>query len=572
MPGVMFGVLAISSGRDALLSAVGRQLAEEARSGADLMSRTIERQTTALQTLAHQDLMREIHIGDLDKRISALLVTVREGEGAIVELRVADAAGRVVAATEPARVGTTEAASPPEERSGPARLRGPWRVDGKAALEISVPVPDPDRPGETVGRLTALYDWRSETAELTQLRQNLEELGLDVSVLVVDPAGRVIGAASRQGDPTGTDLRAAGWTLAATGLLSPRAGYVVDRGARALVGHGELRAGGPPWRVLVAQPLSAALAPVRSLTRNLALALAAVLALALVLAAWIASRVAQPLRDLTRAAEGIARGETSVPLVASRSRDEVGRLTETFNRMSADLRRAQDEVLEAAKFAFVGELAAGVAHEVRTSLGVLRSSSQLLQPTLAERGGEGAELVGIMLEEIDHLDGVVNQLLDLGRPRPLAIEPTGLSHVLARAADFAEPQARAAGVTIVRLEPGVDPIALCDEEQIYQVALNLIVNAVQMLPRGGTVRLAIAPPKQGTVGFEVRDDGPGIAPDQLPKIFLPFFSRREGGVGLGLTLVRRIVQDHKGRLEVESELGEGSTFRVELPKAFEEQA
>ena len=566
-------MLAISNGRDALVSAVGRQLAEEARGGADLLSRTIERQSTALQTVAQQDLMREIRIGDLDKRISALLVTIKHGESTILELRVADGTGRVVASTDPAVVGTTEApASPPEV--GKPTLRGPLRIssEDRFALEISVPVPDPDRPNEVVGSLTALYHWGRVTAELARVRQNLLELGLDVSILVVDPAGVVIGAVTPRGAEvtSGSDLRSAGWTAVTARALPSGAGYVVDRGAHVLVGHCELRAGDPPWRVLVAEPLSIALAPVRSMTRSLGLALAAVLALALALAAWMADRVARPLRDLTSAAEGIARGETRVPLVSSRSRDEVGRLTETFNRMSADLQRAQSEVLEAAKFAFVGELAAGVAHEVRTSLGVLRSSSQLIQPTLDEQGGEAKELVGIMIEEIDHLDGVVNQLLDLGRPRALAIERTHLSSVLARAADFADAQARAAGVTIVRPAADLDPVALCDEEQIYQVALNLIVNAVQVLPRGGKVTLVLLPPRGDTVGFEVTDDGPGIPEDQLQKIFLPFFSRREGGVGLGLTLVRRVVQEHKGRLEVASELGMGSTFRVQLPETTEE--
>jgi len=142
--------------------------------------------------------------------------------------------------------------------------------------------------------------------------------------------------------------------------------------------------------------------------------------------------------------------------------------------------------------------------------------------------------------------------------------------VVGRAAEFVDPQARAKGVTIRRASNGTDPLALCDEEQIYQVALNLLVNAVQLSPSGSEVVLALLAPEERCVGFEVRDQGPGIAEELREKIFQPFFTRREGGVGLGLTLVQRVVREHGGRLSVESEVGKGSVFRVELPAAERE--
>ncbi|MEA2624742.1 MAG: two-component system, NtrC family, sensor histidine kinase HydH, partial [Candidatus Binatota bacterium] len=184
---------------------------------------------------------------------------------------------------------------------------------------------------------------------------------------------------------------------------------------------------------------------------------------------------------------------------------------------------------------------------------------------------ESAELIQIMLQEINRLDGVVTQLLNLGRPRDLTIEPTRLSGVAFRAVDLVDPQARAKSVTIRRIAAEGEPVASCDEEQIYQVVLNLLVNALQALPAGGEIVLALLPARSGMVGFEVRDDGPGMPDDVRDKIFLPFFTRREGGTGLGLTFVRRVVQEHKGRLTVESEIGRGSVFRVELPAAESEE-
>jgi two-component system, NtrC family, sensor histidine kinase HydH len=569
VPGGVFGWIAISNGRRALTETIGRQLAEEARSGADSLAATLNGELNDLRTFAHQDLMREIRIGDLDKRISAFLVAVKSGDQSILELRVTDSAGRIVAASDPSSIGRTDPPVAGASTAPPAEsLRGPLRWAGGSALEVSVPVPDPDRSGDSLGRLTALYDWAHQTGALGQIRQDLHEMNLEADIVITDGSGVVIGGAVEPGTraPIGRDLRAAGWTTLADAQGRPSSGFAVEPAARALVGYSRVPGAAPAWTILVMQPLSRALQPVRAMTLRLGIGLAAALALALGLAIVLADRVARPLRELTRATREISSGEPAAVAIATRSRDEVGQLTAAFNQMSVDLRRAQSEVLEAAKFAFVGELAAGVAHQVRTTLGVLRSSAEILQPSLGARDAEAAELIQIMLDEIEHLDGVVTQLLDLGRPRQLAIDRISLRDVLFRAADFAEPQARAKSVTIRRVG-GEGTLALCDEGQMYEVALNLIVNAVQVVPTGGEVALVMLPKSGGFVGFEVRDNGPGIPEDIRQKIFLPFFTRREGGIGLGLTVVQRVIQEHKGKLSVESIVGAGSVFRVELPAA-----
>ncbi len=571
-PGAVFGAIAISDGRRALAEAVGRQLSEHARSVADALAAGVGARFADLRTFARQDLMREIRIRDLDKRISAFLVSVRGGDDAVVELRVVDPTGRVVAATDPGSIGAIAELDVGRGAIGDgASLRGPLApaAGTRKVLELSVPIPDPDRADVFLGRLTARYDWARETDAAARSRSDLLEIGLAADVLIVDAGGVVIGGATREDSatPVGSDLHAARWATADASRITAGSGFVVERSPRTLVGYSRLREGGPPWTVLVAEPLARALAPVRAMTIRLAVALAAVLAVALLSAGVLADRLARPLRALTRATEDLSRGQRSIPIVTTRSRDEIGQLATAFNHMATELRRAQSEVLEAAKFAFVGELAAGVAHEVRTTLGVLRSSTQILQPSLGARDAEAAELIQIMLDEIDHLDGVITQLLDLGRPRELVIEAVRLADVVFRAADFVEAQARGKQVTIRRIAASADVVALCDEGQIYQVALNLLVNAVQVLPPGGTVEIALLPRRGDAVGFEVRDDGPGIPEAIREKIFLPFFTRREGGIGLGLTFVRRVIQEHKGRLSIESRVGAGSVFRVELPAA-----
>ncbi len=444
------------------------------------------------------------------------------------------------------------------------------RSNGEAERRSSslVPVPDPDRDGASLGRLTAVYDWAHQTRMLEQIRQDLHEMSLEADIVITDASGVVIGGAVEPTTrtPIGRDLKAAGWTTIQGAGGGTSSGFAVERAPRTLVGYARMPSVTPGWTILVIQPLSRALQPVHAMTVRLAIGLAAALASALGLAVVLANRVARPLRELTMAMREISSGEPPAAPIATRSRDEVGQLTAAFNQMSVDLRRAQSEVLEAAKFAFVGELAAGVAHQVRTTLGVLRSSAQILQPSLGVRDAEAAELIQIMLDEVEHLDDVVTQLLNLGRPRELLIDRTPLRDVVFRAADFAEPQARAKGVTIRRVG-GESLPALCDEGQMYQVALNLIVNAVQVVPTGGEVTVVVLPESDGFVGFEVRDNGPGIPEEIRQKIFLPFFTMREGGIGLGLTVVRRVIQEHKGKLSVESVVGAGSVFRVELPAA-----
>src|SRR6185503_17945998 len=144
---------------------------------------------------------------------------------------------------------------------------------------------------------------------------------------------------------------------------------------------------------------------------------------------------------LTGATQALARGGGPLARVDVRSRDEIGALAAAFNAMTADLARAQDDLTNAAKFAFVGEVAAGIAHEVRTPLGILRSSAQVLERTVPDGAGEAREMVQMIIEEVDRLNGVVGGLLELARPHRPVIEPTPLAPVLTRALDFVEGQA-----------------------------------------------------------------------------------------------------------------------------------
>jgi len=249
-----------------------------------------------------------------------------------------------------------------------------------------------------------------------------------------------------------------------------------------------------------------------------------------------------------------------------RSDDEVGSLGRALNRMATELDQAQSDLVEAAKYALVGELAAGVAHEVRTSLGVVRSSTQILERHLSPEGDPHTiELAQLIREEIDRLGSIINDLLELGRPRAPHLEPIQIAVPLRRAVGMVESNAAERRVQLDLEEEESLPEVRCVPELLYQVALNLLVNAVQAVDPGGHVHVTIRQTSDGFVRFEVRDDGPGIPEEIREKLFRPFATGREGGIGLGLTFVQRVVYEHQGRIHVDSEPGRGACFRIDLP-------
>jgi two-component system sensor histidine kinase HydH len=574
VPGAVFALIVVVSARTAIEGAVGRQLAEVARNTAAEMADLLDRERRNIDTWAHRDVMREILTGDLDKRIAGLLMSIKQSNAGYLDLVCMDAEGQVVATTNAALLDAMQAKALwfPAVRSGKEFLGGPVRIGagGPPVLEIAAPIYDPDNPQAVIGGLLGLYDWNRTAVLAERIRQSSEALRRTVDVLILDGHGLVI-AGTRSGKAAlpGQNLRAAGWLAAQRHRAKARPSYVREPRAAALVGFARLKGPRPEWTALVLQPVREVLAPIYRIQRHLLLLLAGMLLFGLGVATLLAERMSRPLRELTRATQEIAKVGATRRAVPVRSRDEIGQLARAFNTMASDLKRAQDDLVTAAKFAFVGQVAAGVAHEVRTPLGILRTSAQILGRSLPPERADGAELVEMIVGEVDRLDRVVAGLLEIARPHEPLIEPTPLGPVVARALDFVEAQAREKGITIRRALSADPRPARCDPAQMYQVALNLIVNALQILPAGGEITVRTLPPRNGRVSFEVSDNGPGIAPELRERIFAPFFTMREGGTGLGLALVQRIVQAHQGTVSVDSELGRGTTFRVQLPAVQE---
>jgi len=241
---------------------------------------------------------------------------------------------------------------------------------------------------------------------------------------------------------------------------------------------------------------------------------------------------------------------------------ENARLYEDLRRSYAELERAQHRLIQGERLAALGEMSAVVAHEVRNPLGVIFNSlgslRRLVRPT-----GDAKLLLDIVGEEADRLNRIVGDLLDFARPSEPQLRPERLERVVDEAIQTAVAQ-NPQGVEVRRDAAPELPQVPMDARLVRQAVINVAVNALQAMPRGGqlTVRLS---QDDGAAALDIEDTGPGIPEEVRHRIFEPFFTTKASGTGLGLAVVKRIVEGHGGELMVHSRPGAGTVFRIRLP-------
>ncbi len=294
---------------------------------------------------------------------------------------------------------------------------------------------------------------------------------------------------------------------------------------------------------------------------------------------WFVRRVLLPLRLLDRGAALLAQGQLAARLPV-RSSNELGQLAGAFNAMAARLQAEHDELerrvetrsrelLRTARLAELGTIAAGIAHEINNPLASIVACTDGLRRDHAEGRSDAArtdEYLAIIGKEAMRAQGITASMLRLAHPQQGRHEPVWLQQEIDELLRLFAHQARQAQVSIsARVDPAA-PAALGDAGALRQVILNLLRNALEASPRGGAIRLAVAPCTAG-VAITVADQGPGVPAADADRIFEPFFTTKApgAGTGLGLSIVHRIVQDHGGRIEVAAGPDGGAAFRVELP-------
>jgi signal transduction histidine kinase len=228
----------------------------------------------------------------------------------------------------------------------------------------------------------------------------------------------------------------------------------------------------------------------------------------------------------------------------------------TESRKAArELVAAQAEVRRAERLAALGQLSAGLAHELRNPLGAIRGSAELLVKNTAAENEIAREMAGLIAREVDRTNSIVTRFLDFARPAALRRSVQPLAEVIESAAQ---------GFPVDVEYPNDLPPFSFDPELLERVFVNLFSNGTQAMANGG--RLLVRAQRVGDEAqVEVRDSGTGIPSEHLESIFNPFFTTKPDGVGLGLAIVSKIVDDHGGTIAVESEVGRGTTFRISLP-------
>ena len=213
--------------------------------------------------------------------------------------------------------------------------------------------------------------------------------------------------------------------------------------------------------------------------------------------------------------------------------------------------------------ATLGELAAGLAHEIRNPLAGIAGVVDVMGKELPADSPSRAVLVDVQ-NEIVHIHNILNDLLSYARPRPPTFHPADLNTTVEQAVLLARQQVRTRPIQVLYTPAPNLPMVVHDPALIQQVVLNLLLNGIQAIPQQGTVEVDLSPEDNGVLVC-VKDNGRGIPPEALAKIFKPFFTTRKEGTGLGLSLASGIVQSHGGTIEVRSTIGQGAQFRIHLP-------
>ena len=295
-----------------------------------------------------------------------------------------------------------------------------------------------------------------------------------------------------------------------------------------------------------------------------------VILLGLILGWWISARVTRPIEKLAAGARDVAAGHRAAR-VEVRSRDEIGQLANAFNEMTRQLAEQRERLLQTERVAAWRELARRLAHELKDPLFPLQLTVENLQRAREQTSEQFDEIffesTATLRAELENLKNIVSRFSDFAKMPPPEFEPVDLNELVRGAVKLFEPQLAPVGRPPITPELYLDenlPRPQADPTLLRRALESLILNSLDAMPAGGMLTVRTAH-RTGAVRIEVTDTGGGLTPEECARLFTPYYTTMRNGTGLGLAIVQSVVSDHNGRIEVESALGAGATFRIELP-------
>ncbi|MDZ4142846.1 MAG: sensor histidine kinase [Methylotenera sp.] len=528
LPAMLVSFLSFYQARSALKSEIMHDMQTLSTTVANNVERMMFERLQNVHSWSQLAVMQELRIGDVDKQLATFLQASQQSYGKIYNaIEVVNTDGVIIASSHAPSIGQKADA-----------LR-PWfnaKISSQtlsvAQLEHQVLVISQDiiapETGQVIGRLRAKFNWQIMQDLLNRAEQNA------TAVALLDEQHQRLATTPNWDE------------------INPQHGmHATSQLSSEFV---------PAWQVQIEKLHSVAVAPVHRLGYVFLALLLTTLILAIFLVAPIAQAITQPLSQLTHYVRQFAQGKSSSP--PKTGPPEVRELGVAFEKLLQDLEKSQSNLTRAAKLAVVGEMAAAMSHEVRTPLGILRSSADVLQrePQLSK---EGHEVLGFIISETERLNKLVSTLIDAARPRLPVFAELNLTELVSRTIALLKTQAQAKNISI-KFSQRQKILAYADSDQITQVLMNLLMNAIQILPQGGQVEISLDSQADKIV-LSVADNGPGISSHNQSQIFEPFFTQRSGGVGLGLAVVRQIVQAHGGEISYQPSQANGAEFIVTLP-------
>jgi len=283
------------------------------------------------------------------------------------------------------------------------------------------------------------------------------------------------------------------------------------------------------------------------------------------LMAVYARRVLRPVAVITERARAVARGDLEPRSVVA-SDDEIGELSATFEQMVASIARANEQLVQAERLATIGKMAAHVTHEIRNPLSSIALNLELLEEQIPNGDAETQGLFRAIGKEVERLSALSQQYLSFARRKEPARELEDVGQIALEAAEFVRPELKQKSVALaLDVEPGL-PAVPCDESQLKQALFNLLRNAREAMPSGGTITLGVHRDGDQALVVTVDDQGPGIDPAVRARLFEPFFTTKSGGTGLGLAITQHIAASSGGSIGCEpGPGGRGTRFSLRLP-------
>jgi signal transduction histidine kinase len=303
-----------------------------------------------------------------------------------------------------------------------------------------------------------------------------------------------------------------------------------------------------------------------SMLRTAITVAAAGILMGIALSWWASARITRPVRRLAESAGRVAAGDWGTTVEVA-SADEIGQLAGAFNRMTHELVEQRDRLVQAERVAAWRELARRLAHELKNPLFPLQITVENMQRARESYPEQFDEVfregTATLLAELSNLKQIVARFSDFARMPAPEMEPVNLNEIVAETMKLFEGQLAKARVRrSAELDVALRPVQ-ADREQITRVLRNLILNAIDAMPEGGTLTVRTVALQAGA-RLEVADTGQGLTPEECERLFTPYYTTKTHGTGLGLAIVQSVVSDHKGRITVESEKGKGTTFRIDL--------